>query len=263
MLLTQALAGESGLQPVQIPAPLALPLGHAEGGVDVPGPGLRRRLGHRQDVLLGVLDEGEHRHQQDTHRDARPGQRPHGLQPPGRAGRPGLQLGGQSVVCRGEGQLAQHRSAALDKPEQVDVPDHQIALGGQGDSETIGVQQGQRVPGELELPLKRVVGVAHGPHAYNTGAELAPEVVPQDGQGVLLDPHGIEVLHLIAVAPAVAVDTAVATAPVQIHGVVRAEPGAIPGPVQQMLGRDRFQTARLRFLQCITIRRKFVSFLLF
>src|SRR5699024_9685888 len=83
-----------------------------------------------------------------------------------------------------------------------------------------------------------VVRVAHGAQPHEAGAHLPRQLVPQQGQGVLLGPHPAEVPDAVAVAAAVAVDTAVGTAPVQVHRVVGAEPGRALVSDQDLLGRN-------------------------
>ena len=94
--------------------------------------------------------------------------------------------------------------------------------------------------GELELLLKGVIGVAHGAHGDEGRLRLPGQVVPEQAQGVRLGFYPVEVRILVAGAAAVAVETAVATAPVEIHGVVGAEPFSGFTPVEQVLGGDVF-----------------------
>ena len=111
---------------------------------------------------------------------------------------------------------------------QVGVTQDQVALGGGGHAAVIGVDELQGVAGEEQFLLKGVVGIAHGAHADEGRADFPGQLVPEQGQRVRLGGHPVKVRDVVAVAAAVAVETAVAAAPVQVHGVVGAEPGGAP-----------------------------------
>ena len=112
----------------------------------------------------------------------------------------------------------------------------------------VGVDELQGVAGEEELLLEGGVGVAHGTHSDEGRADFPGQLVPEQGQRVRLGGHPVKVRDVVAVAAAVAVETAVAAAPVQIHGVVGAEPGSRLGPNQNVLGGDIFHGAPSRLL---------------
>ena len=143
-------------------------------------------------------------------------------------------------VGGGDGQFTDYRGVVLNQPVQVDIPDNQVAFGGRRHPALVGVDQLQGVAGELELLLKGVIGVAHGAHGDEGRLRLPGQVVPEQAQGVRLGLYPVEVRILVAGAAAVAVETAVAAAPVEVHGVVGSKPACGFAPVEQVLGGDVF-----------------------
>ena len=124
-------------------------------------------------------------------------------------------------------------------PEYVRVAGYQVGLGDQAHAKAEGIDQLQGVAGQLQIFFQGVVGVAHGAGAYYCwsyaapqvaadgvqGVCLAPQVVAEDFQGVFFYFDRVEVRVLKAAAPAVAVDATMGAAPVEVHIIVKAEPG--------------------------------------
>ena len=117
----------------------------------------------------------------------------------------GLYFRRQSIVRSGDSELANHRGVALDGSEHLRVPEDQIAFGGDGHAAVIGIDELQCVAGELQLPLKGIVRVAHGPHGDERRAHLPGQIVPKNAQGIRLGPHLVKALYVVAIAAAVAV----------------------------------------------------------
>ena len=125
----------------------------------------------------------------------------------------------------------------MDGGQNINIPGNKAAFGRDGHAAVVSVDQLQGVAGEPHFPFKGVVGVAHRPGGDEGGPGLPGQVVPEDAQGVRLGPHRVKPLDAVAVAAAVAVQAAVAAPPVDIHGVVSAEPLGVPVAVEQMLCR--------------------------
>ena len=177
------------------------------------------------------------------------GQLSDGLQPLGGGGGPGLHFGGQVLVHGGDGELADHRGVGLNGLIEINVPDDEVALGIHRHPAVIGVDELQGVAGEEEFLLEGVVGVAHGPHGDEGGPDLPGQLVPEDAQGVRLGGDPVKVWIAVPVAAAVAVQTAVAAPPVQVHRVVGAEPGGGFAADEDVFGGDVVHGKRLP--QCV------------
>ena len=120
--------------------------------------------------------------------------------------------------------------------QNVHIPGDQRALGGDGRAAAIGIDQLQGVPGQLQVLLEGVIGIAHGTHADEGGPRFPGQIVPENPKGIRLHPHGVEPLDPVAIAAAVTVQAPVTAPPVEVHGVVGAEPLGGAVPVEQMLG---------------------------
>ena len=112
-----------------------------------------------------------------------------------------------------------------DLPQDIRIPGDERPFCGDGRAEAVSIQQLQRVARQLQLLFKRIVRVAHGACGHHAALRLGAKVVPYDGQRVRFYAHGIKILHAVTLAAAVAVKTAVAAAPVNIHRIPGAEPG--------------------------------------
>lgn len=148
-----------------------------------------------------------------------------------------LDLFAQRVVISGDGHFYQHRRQRGDPLQNVRVALHQRAFGSDGHAETVSFQKQQRAAGEPQPRFQRIVGVAHGTCAHQAFFALAAQIAFHQRQRVFLDTYGVELLDLVTVAAAVAIDTAVAASAVQVHIIVRAEPRLVLRARYDGLGR--------------------------
>ena len=105
--------------------------------------------------------------------------------------------------------------------QEIQIPQYAVRLCDYGKPESIPFDQGQRLSDMLKLHLQRNIGVSHGSRVDHAFLPLAPQGMFQQFDGILLDLDILEVvLHMVAPASGIAVDTPVGTAPVQIHSVL-------------------------------------------
>ena len=106
----------------------------------------------------------------------------------------------------------------------INIPCYQGAFRYNSKPEAEGVDKLGGVSAQKLGFLKGIIGVAHRACSDNARLNLTAQLVPQDFKGVFLFADGIKILYPVALASAVAVDTAVAAALVEIHIVVVSEP---------------------------------------
>ena len=84
------------------------------------------------------------------------------------------------------------------------------------------IYESEGLPDVSQLQLQWNVGVGHGAHTDHTSAALPPERIRQQLDGVPFYLNVLKgMLHMIALAPGVAVDAAVRTAAIQINAIFR------------------------------------------
>lgn len=204
--------------------PVASPKRHAEPRIDTPHARFMRHADDRAYILRSVLDEREHGHERYPREQSRLRQLRERLKPLGRYRHVRFKLPAERIVGGSYGHLAKDRRMGGDLPVQVDVPCDESGFCDDGDAEAVSVDEHERLFGEPFGALKGIVRVGHSACAYHAGFYLAAQLVAKYLCGVLLCFYGAEILHMVAVAPAVAVDTPVTAAAVEVHVIVVAEP---------------------------------------
>ena len=179
-----------------------------------------------QHIFFSIFEKGQNRHQQDARKQSsltEPGNR---IKPAGRGRCTRFHFRGEGIVTGGDRDFAEYRRLQRNPLQDVHVPFDQAALGRDRCPESVRFQQFECMAGQLQLLFKRIVRVTHCTGPNHPLPHLAPQIVPDDAQCILLGAHPIEPLDLIAVTPAVTIDAPMATASVDVHIVVDSKPAS-------------------------------------
>ena len=198
------------------------------------------------DVCRIVGNPREHRHQQYTGGNAGAGQGAQSRKPAGGGGCKGVNLFGDRILCRCNGDMHRHRAKFLNLLQNRNIPHHQVGLCGDDNAKAIPVNFFQGAPCQLLVLFKEIVRVTHRAGMDDPCPPPGAQLPLQYIQRIFLGAHLIKIFDLIAFAAAVAVNAAMAAAPVQIHIVVAAKPILLLTVAgKDGFGRDIFHTLLL------------------
>ena len=189
----------------------------------------------RRDVLFGVIDKRQDRGQPDDRRDA---YALHLLEHFDTA--PGvadvrLQYPAQIVVIGRKRHLHHALRFPVDLRQQVDVPEDEVRLGLDRESEIVFENYLQAPPRQLQLFFTMHVRIRHRARADHALLPFGLQCSRQEFRRILLDLYVFErVREMIARTPAVTVDAAVSTASVDVHSVLPAAAGQDPFGIHKM-----------------------------
>ena len=126
----------------------------------------------------------------------------------------------QFLIRRGKRHLYHSLRPVIDLGKKRLVPQNQIRLGLNGCAEAVFRNQLQTPSRQAQLFFQMQIRVAHGARTNHAALPLFPQCLFQKHRRVLLHFNILKpMLHLIACASGITVDTAVTAPPVQIHSI--------------------------------------------
>jgi len=192
------------------------------------------------DIIQVVLQEGQYGHHGYPSSDAIFCQDPQGFEARGYLRRARLNFLAQFVICSCDRE-GDRRVNLVDLTQNIQVSQHQIALGDDVDRESMLSNHLQSLAGEFALRFDGHIGIIHRSSSDGAFYTFAGQLLPQQLDGVGFNQDVTEVFDLVAGAARIAVNTLVLAAPVQVHVVFQAEPVIrLTDCVQQDLGCDIF-----------------------
>jgi hypothetical protein len=177
-----------------------------------------------RDIIFSIFDKRQNRHQRDTGQDAVRGQRLHRAKSLRHGRRARLDLFTQRVVGRRDRET-DGRILAADVAQRVQVAQNERALGDDVNGKAKLGNHAQRLAGQIARGFQRHIGIVHRAGADRAPDPLARQFLAQQINRVSLDQDVGKIVDPVALAARIAIDALMLAAPIQVHGVLDAEPG--------------------------------------
>ena len=139
-----------------------------------------------------------------------------------------LDLFGDGVVRRGDGDVHGCRGVPAYRRKEIDVTADKIGFGEYDNTEPVSVAEPENSTAKLQCFFKRVVGITHRTGNDCSLLFLCREFLFKNSESVVVCPDRRKIIDAVTGASSVALDAVMGTAAIEICRVAGGEPSVFP-----------------------------------